>query len=213
VKKALLEECGIDLAHVDPVPLVAMITRLVDQKGLDLLERGFDAVMALGVDIVILGTGLPKYHDLLAEAARRYAGRMGLFLKFDNGLAHRIEGGADLFLMPSLYEPCGLNQMYSLRYGTVPVVRATGGLADTVRDDDANPGNGVGFVFHEYTDEAMVDALARAVAAYREPKRWQGIVERAMAEDHSWQASARAYIDLYESALERRRATEGVGAR
>jgi starch synthase len=122
-------------------------------------------------------------------------------IKFDNALAHRIEAGADLFLMPSLYEPCGLNQMYSLRYGTIPVVRQTGGLADTVEDDDAAPGGGVGFSFRAYEAPALIDAMRRAVRAYRNPDRWDRIVRAAMARDFSWDASARRYLELYRSAM------------
>lgn len=204
-KKQLLETLGLDPSHVVGVPLVGMVTRLVDQKGLDLIEEGLDDLMALGVDLAILGTGLPKYHDMLEEAARRFPGRVGVVLRFDNAVAHLIEAGADMFLMPSLYEPCGLNQMYSLRYGTVPVVRSTGGLADTVRDDDATPDGGVGFSFEEYTAAAMLDAVERAVKAYGDRQRWARIVCAAMGEDHSWTASAKRYLELYDEALQRRR--------
>jgi starch synthase len=183
-----------------------MISRLVDQKGFDLIADGLDELMELGIDLAVLGTGLQKYHDFFTAAARRYPGRLSVALRFDNTLAHLIEGGADIFLMPSLYEPCGLNQMYSLRYGTLPVVRETGGLADTVTDDDAHPGNGVGFAFMEYKVEAMVEAMRRAVKAYQDPKRWSGIIRRAMARDYSWKRSAAKYMDLYGAALQRRMA-------
>jgi 1,4-alpha-glucan branching enzyme len=187
-------------------PLIGMITRLVDQKGLDLLVAGLDRILDTGASLVVLGTGLPKYEEFLRAAARRHRGRVAVELKYDNALAHLIEAGADLFLMPSLYEPCGLNQMYSLRYGTVPVVRRTGGLADTVTDDDARgaAAGGVGFVFDAYTADAMVDAVQRAVAAYHDSPRWARIVKRGMSCDFSWGASARRYLDLYREALERR---------
>lgn len=209
-KEALLKRSGIDLTHVDKVPLVGMVSRLVGQKGLDIIEDGLEEIMALGIDLVVLGTGEPRYHELLEEAAKKYPGRIAVQLKFDNGLAHLIEAGSDMFLMPSLYEPCGLNQMYSLRYGTVPVVRATGGLADTVSDDDDKPGEGLGFSFTGYSAAELVNALERAVEAYGDKERWQKIVLRGMASDFSWERSARKYIALYESALERRRATENA---
>ena len=180
-----------------------MITRLVDQKGLDLLCADLEGILALGADLVILGTGLPKYHQLLSEAAGRHAGRIAVLLKFDEGMAHLIEGGADIFLMPSLYEPCGLNQMYSLRYGTVPVVRSTGGLADTVIDDDASGGAGNGFAFTPYKAEAFLDAVRRAIAAFGDPPRWARLVRAGMSADHSWSASAGRYLELYRDALEK----------
>jgi starch synthase len=181
-----------------------MITRLVDQKGLDLVHASLDELLALGIDLVVLGTGLEKYEQFFQEASRKYPGRVAALLKFDNSLAHLIEAGADLFLMPSLYEPCGLNQMYSLRYGTVPVVRATGGLADTVSDDDATPGGGVGFSFRPYRPDALVDAVQRAVRAFGDPLRWSRIQKAGMQRDSSWTASAARYLELYRAALARR---------
>jgi len=123
---------------------------------------------------------------------------------YDNALAHKIEAGSDLFLMPSRYEPCGLNQIYSLKYGTVPIVRETGGLADTVTDADAFPGAGTGFTFHRYEAEDLKDAVTRALAAFADRPRWEAIVRRGMARDFSWEASARAYLGLYEKALRKR---------
>ena len=202
-KRELLKRAGLDEARVQ-VPLVGVISRLVDQKGFDLVEKALDDLLALGIDMVVLGTGLPKYEALFQEAARRYPGRVAALLKFDNSLAHLIEAGSDMFLMPSLYEPCGLNQMYSLRYGTVPVVRATGGLADTVIDDDRSPGAGVGFNFRPYEPGALVDAVRRALDAFRDRERWRGIVTRGMKSDFSWTASAARYMDLYRSALQKK---------
>jgi starch synthase len=122
----------------------------------------------------------------------------------DNALAHRIEAGADAYLMPSRYEPCGLNQIYSLKYGTVPIVRSTGGLADTVSDADLNPAEGTGFVFNEYDPADMKDAISRALAAFADRPRWEAIVRRGMEKDFSWEASARQYVDLYGKALRKR---------
>ncbi len=206
-KLRLLEEMGLNPEHVDSVPLIGMVTRLVDQKGLDIFQEALDQIMSLGVDIVVLGTGLPKYHHFLEEAQNHYRGRIGVALQFDNGLAHRIEAGSDFFLMPSLYEPCGLNQMYSLRYGAIPIVRETGGLADTVPDFDANPDCGLGFSFKDYNSQACFDACRRAVEAYHQPERIQALRDRAMRVDNSWGSSAKKYLALYEEALQRRRST------
>jgi starch synthase len=207
-KRVLVEECGLDSTGAfaggfadREAPLVGLITRLVDQKGFDLIQKGFEELLGTGARFVVLGTGLEKYERFLQDAAREHPRRVAAVLRFDDRVAHRIEAGADMFLMPSLYEPCGLNQMYSLRYGTVPVVRETGGLADTVTDADACA-DGVGFTFREYTVEALVDALGRAVQAYRDPQRWRGIVARGMARDHSWAASAAQYVAMYRGAME-----------
>ena len=198
-KRLLFELTSLDPARID-APLVGMITRLVDQKGLDLVRDAFDRMLATGISLVVLGTGLPRYEAFFREAAKRFPGQIAALIKFDNNLAHLIEAGADMFLMPSLYEPCGLNQMYSLRYGTVPIVRATGGLADTVSDDDATVGRGVGFSFADYMSEALVDAVERTVRAYHDPERWTQLRARGMRQDHSWRASARKYQELYQEA-------------
>lgn len=198
-KRALLSEFGLDSGNLD-APLFGMVTRLMDQKGLDLVTEAFGAMMDRGLRLVVLGSGLPKYEKFLTDAVDRYPGRLGVRIAFDNGLAHRIEAGADLFLMPSLYEPCGLNQLYSLRYGTVPVVRATGGLADTVPDADENT-DGVGFAFREYTAAALLDCLDRALRAFRDPARFRAIQRRGMSRDLSWEASASRYLRLYAHAL------------
>ncbi len=182
-------------------PLIGIISRLADQKGFDLIADAAEQIFALDVNVVLLGTGERRFHDLFTDLQEQYPGRMKIFLTFDDALAHTIEAGADIFLMPSRYEPCGLNQMYSLRYGTVPVVRSTGGLADTVIDADANTERGNGFSFREYTADAMLGAIRRAVAAYNDPSRWTPIQIRGMAGDFSWRRSAQKYIALYESAL------------
>lgn len=199
-KIALCEECGFDSARPDR-PLIGLITRLVEQKGMDLVVDAAADLFALNVNVVLLGTGDPKLAKVFETWNSRYSGRFRAFLAFDNTLAHLIEAGSDMFLMPSRYEPCGLNQMYSLRYGTVPVVRATGGLADTVVDADANPETGNGFSFTDYTSDAMFGALKRAVSAYRDSKRWQAIQSRGMAADFSWTHAASTYEALYRSSL------------
>lgn len=198
-KKALQKEMGLP-ARAD-TPLVGIVSRLAAQKGLDLIVEAMGRLMALGLQLVILGSGEAVYHEALQEAAERYPKQLGLMLGFDEGLAHRIEAGADMFLMPSRYEPCGLNQLYSLKYGTIPVVRATGGLEDTIVDYSEERGEGTGFKFRSYVAEEMVEAVARACRLYSDQKAWGRIVNEAMAQDFSWGASARAYDALYRRAI------------
>jgi len=201
-KSRLQKEAGLPVKG--DVPLVGMITRLVDQKGLDLIADGIDEIMSEDLQFVLLGTGLEKYHVLFEDVARRYPKKAGIFLKFDNKLAHMIEAGADMFLMPSRYEPCGLNQMFSLKYGTVPIVRETGGLADTVTNADEESlkaGVANGFTFGPYETSALVDALRRALEAWSDKPRWSKIVAAGMAQDWSWARSAKEYVKLYEHTI------------
>jgi starch synthase len=179
-------------------PLLGIISRLADQKGFDLVAEVLPELMAHEVMVVILGTGEEKYHELLTAEAQEYPGQLGVKIAFDNQLAHLIEAGADMFLMPSRYEPCGLNQMYSMKYGTVPVVRATGGLVDTITPVDPAQGTGTGFVFTEYSAEAFQKALNQAIDAYQDKKLWKKIMLNGMAQDFSWSASAKAYLTLYQ---------------
>jgi starch synthase len=181
-------------------PLVGMISRLVDQKGFDLLAALADELPRLGASFVLLGTGERRYEDLWLALTARYPDVIRARIGFDEGLAHLIEGGVDLFLMPSRFEPCGLNQMYSLRYGTLPLVRATGGLFDTVRNFDPRTGEGTGFTFDEYSPQALLNTLRWALGVYRDRVAWRQLQRSAMAEDNSWAASARAYEKVYERA-------------
>jgi starch synthase len=200
-KRQVLETFGLPAAgDIRRRPLVAMISRLVDQKGLDLIAEVADELPSLDATFVMLGTGEQRYEDLLRTLARRYPQRIGVRIGFDEPLAHLIEAGADLFLMPSRFEPCGLNQMYSLRYGTVPLVRAVGGLYDTVRDFDTASGQGTGFTFDEYSGSALLSTLRRALSAYQDWRLWQRIRIEGMRQDFSWAASARAYTAAYERA-------------
>jgi len=196
-KRALQTESG--FLHKPRTPLFGMITRLVDQKGLDLVAGIIDEMMKEDLQLAVLGTGLDKYHVLLTDISKKYPKKCAAFLKFDNRLAHLIEAGSDMFLMPSRYEPCGLNQLYSLRYGTVPVVRAVGGLADTITDATsggaADNANGFSFVLYEPT--ALLDAVRRALVSYADLALWEKIVETGMKQDWSWQRSAREYQGLY----------------
>jgi starch synthase len=198
-KRAMQAELGLT---VDPkVPVVGVISRLAEQKGFDLIMPAFDRLMDLGIQFVLLGTGAPEYEAFFRQRATEDSSRVAALLTFSEQWAHRIEAAADVFLMPSRFEPCGLNQQYSLRYGTVPVVRSTGGLKDTVAEYDAAAGTGNGFAFEAYTQDALVDAATRAVRAYREdPSGWSGLMRRGMSQDFSWTASARAYLDLYRKA-------------
>jgi starch synthase len=186
-------------------PLVGMISRMVDQKGFDLIAEVASELPRLAASFVVLGTGEARYQDLWTRLAAAYPDRIGVRIGFDEPLAHLIEGGADIFLMPSKFEPCGLNQMYSLRYGTVPVVRAVGGLADTVTDYAPGRKTSTGFVFKPYRASALLETLSRAVALYSDGVAWQALQRSGMKEDHSWDRSAREYVKIYNRALRQRR--------
>jgi starch synthase len=153
--------------------------------------------MKLDLQLVVLGTGDKKYHDLFEKAQKKYPQRVAAALTFNNDLAHLIEAGSDMFLMPSRYEPCGLNQIYSLRYGTIPIVRATGGLDDTI--EDVQGGNGTGFKFKNYAASDMMKAIQRALTAFKDQATWRKLMKSGMAKDFSWEASAKKYIQLYRS--------------
>jgi starch synthase len=184
------------------VPLIGMVTRLDEVKGMDLMEPVLEWLLGEETQFVLLGTGQPQYHEMFERVQARFPDRMRAFLKFDDVLARRIYAGADMFLMPSGVEPCGLGQMIAMRYGCVPVVRATGGLADTVADYTARRGRGTGFAFADYAPEACRDALERAMKVYRKKKTWRKLQQRGMAADFSWSASAREYIRLYRRAID-----------
>jgi starch synthase len=199
-KAALMEAFGLS-PDLREAPILAVISRLADQKGFDLLAEILPQLMKQKLMLVILGTGDAKYHRWLEAEAPKYKGRLGAKIAFDNKLAHLMEAGADMFLMPSRYEPCGLNQIYSMKYGTIPVVRATGGLADTVTPVGDSTVPGTGFVFSDYTPEAFLKAIHTALEAYADKDLWSRIMLHAMAQDFSWKVSARAYLELYKSLL------------
>ena len=201
-KKALCNQ--FKLPFQAETPLIGMVTRLVEQKGIDLVVDGIDALMKRGIQMVILGTGEEKYQTALKAAAEKYPEQLAVHFKFDEKLAHLIEGGADMFLMPSRFEPCGLNQMYSLKYGTVPIVRETGGLADTVENIDPQTGKGTGFTFQEFSVEAMLDAVDRALAAFQDKATWAKIQKAGMRKDFSWESSAKKYLKVYEKAKKKK---------
>ena len=199
-RRALLEAFGLPADPRGTRPIVGMISRLVDQKGFDLLAELSDELPRLNASFVLLGSGERRYEDLWLALASRHPDRVGARIGFDEPLAHRIEAGADLFLMPSRFEPCGLNQMYSLRYGTPPVVRATGGLHDTVKNFDERAGTGTGFTFEKYSSEALLSTLRWALQAYANRAVFRRIQVAGMQEDFSWDASAREYAKVYERA-------------
>ena len=202
--KAALQERG--SLTLDPnLPLVGMISRLTEQKGFDLVEQVIERFLEDGrFQFYLLATGEKKYEAFFQELPGRYPGRAAVFLTFDAALAQLIYAGSDFFLMPSRFEPCGLGQMISLRYGTIPIVRRTGGLADTIQDCSPDLSTGNGFSFTEYSPGALCGAIERALAAYPQRDAWKGLVVRAMQQDFSWDASARKYVDMYEAAMERK---------
>lgn len=199
-KLALQQEAGLT---PDPeAPVLGIISRLTDQKGIGLLTAMAEPILRhLKAQLVLMGTGEQHYHDFFGNLMARFPGQAGIFLTFNDRLARHIFAGSDMYLMPSRFEPCGLNQMIAMRYGSVPIVRAVGGLADTVVPFDPRTGVGTGFVFEPYDAVAFYTAVVRAVEAYRNPYQWQVLQKRCMATDFSWDASAREYSKLYERAL------------
>jgi starch synthase len=193
-------------------PLVGMVSRMVDQKGFDLIAALADDLADLDASFVVLGTGESRYESLWTALAARHPHRIGVRIGFDESLAHLIEGGADIFLMPSRFEPCGLNQMYSMRYGTVPVVHAVGGLADTVVDYSARNPRSTGFAFRDYTPAALLVALSRALSLFGEVAGWHALQLAGMSQDFSWDRSAQEYVKIYERAVERRTRADRSGA-
>jgi len=182
------------------VPIIGMITRLIDQKGLDLVARKFRDLMKTDSQFVLLGTGEPRYHELFRAYTKRFPHKVAVKLTFDEQSAHEIEAGADMFLMPSRFEPCGLNQLYSLKYGTIPIVRNTGGLADTITDVRSCPvsnGKANGFSFKEYNANVMLDTIISAKDLFKNKSQWINLMKTGMTQDWSWERSAREYIELY----------------
>lgn len=194
----------------DGKPLIGMITRLYDQKGLDLLSEISEELMGLDAQLVVLGTGDRKYEELFKKMAKNAPNKISAKIMFDIDLAQLIYAGADMFLMPSKYEPCGLGQMFAMRYGTVPIVRYTGGLKDSVTEFDPAKVTGNGFGFESYKPDKLLEAINRALGYYRENKLWRKIVKNAMKTDFSWERSAKEYEDLYKRILSFGRNTENA---
>jgi starch synthase len=197
-KRALLTEMGLASETAMDRPLIGLISRLTDQKGFDLIAAAIDSLFAIDATWVMLGSGEPHYENMWRHAAERHPDRVAATIGFDERLAHLIEAGADMFLMPSRFEPCGLNQLYSLRYGTVPIVRATGGLDDTVVDANEPGGNGIKFA--DPAPGALLAAVRRAVELFGDRDRWQALQRAGMATDPSWDVSAREYVKVYRQA-------------
>ncbi len=198
-KTALQRELG--LAERADAPLCGVISRLVEQKGIDLVLAGLPRLLEQGGQLALLGRGDPVMEARLRDVAAMHPDAVAVRLEFDEGLAHRIEAGADIFLMPSRFEPCGLNQMYSQRYGTPPLVHRCGGLADSVTDTDEatlEADRATGFVFEPATEPAFIGALERALAYFAQPEQWRRIQRAGMARDFSWQASAARYLEIYD---------------
>ncbi len=176
------------------VPLFGIVSRLAEQKGFDILSEAIDEICRMGLELVILGTGDLKYHLIMEEMVKKYPKVISLHLKFDDSLAHKIYAGSDVFVMPSRYEPCGLGQLISFKYGTLPLVFKTGGLADTVNDDN-------GFIFDDYSKEALIKTFKKAVTLFKKEKKWASLMLKAASLDFSWEESARKYIELYAKAF------------
>jgi starch synthase len=204
-KKFLLEH--LKLPFKVNVPLIGIVSRMVSQKGFDIFSDVINDLMNFDVQWVILGNGQPEYEDLFQTLAATFSKKISVYIGFNNELSHLIEAGSDIFLMPSLYEPCGLNQMYSLRYGTVPVVRKTGGLADTVLDwhDLKAHGleTGTGFTFTKYSGKELLNAFQRSIKTFKNKKAWKTIQNNGMEKDYSWEHSAKEYLILYKKALKK----------
>jgi len=198
-KQALAEKFGFEFN--EDIPIIGLISRLYDSKGIDLVQKILPELLHMDIQMIVLGTGDKEYHTFFDQMARKYPKKFAAYLGFNDDLAHLIEGGADIFLMPSRYEPCGLNQMYSLAYGTIPVVRETGGLADTVKRYSEKNKEGTGFVFKEYDAKEFFAEIKRAIKVYHDKESWNKIIRSAMKEDFSWHSSAKKYIDLYKTIL------------
>ena len=202
-KQDLLTQFGITEANVK-LPVIGIVSRFAAQKGFDLISQVMDRLAREEMIVVALGAGDKEYQDMFLRLHKQYPQKIAVKVAYDNALAHKIEAGSDMFLMPSRYEPCGLNQIYSLKYGTVPVVRATGGLDDTIENWDPRTGKGTGFKFSEYTGEALLDTVKLALKAYQDREAWQKLMRNGMGKDFSWNASAREYVRVYERARQLR---------
>lgn len=190
-KEDLQKICG--LPQKKDVPLFGVVSRLAEQKGFDIVADGIDEICKMGLQLVILGTGDLKYHEIMEDMVKKYPKVISLNLKFDDQLAHKIYAGSDIFLMPSKYEPCGLGQLIAFRYGTIPLVFKTGGLADTVSEEN-------GFIFDEYSKAELLKTIKKAIKAFGAKGKWLELVKKAMGLNFSWEASAKKYIQLYEKA-------------
>jgi starch synthase len=202
-KQDLLAEFGVVNGN-SALPVIGIVSRFAAQKGFDLISQVADRLAREDMIVVVLGTGDKEYEELFRRLNKQYPQKFAVKIAYDNKIAHKIEAGADMFLMPSRYEPCGLNQIYSLKYGTVPVVRATGGLDDTIEPWDPNTRRGTGFKFSEYTGEALLATVRAALLAYRDKESWRTLMRNGMSKDFSWTTAAREYVRVYERARQLR---------
>ena len=198
-KRDLLAQFG--LAEDTQWPVIGMISRFVNQKGFDLIQQTADRLARENLIMVVLGTGEPEYEAMFRRLTKQYPQKFAVKIAYDNSLAHKIEAGCDMFLMPSHYEPCGMNQIYSLCYGTVPIVRAVGGLDDTVEQFDPQTMKGTGFKFKPYTGEVLLETVQTALKVYEDRNAWQTLMRNGMERDYSWPTSAREYVKVYERAI------------
>lgn len=196
----------VKLKPIEGAPLVGMVSRMTSQKGFDLIRDAFDRIMQLNLQIVMLADGDASFEAYFRDAQKRFPDKFRTVGEFDNVLAHKVQAGSDAFLMPSRFEPCGLTQMYAMKYGNPPVARATGGLRDTVSDFDAKSGKGNGFVFEPYRSEALIGALTRMTAVFRNREQWRKLRANCFAADFSWEKSARTYMEWFEELHRERRA-------
>jgi starch synthase len=210
-KQDLLQAFGI--GNVDAkIPVIGIVSRFAAQKGFDLIAQIMDRLAREAMIMVVLGSGDKLYEEMFQRLNKQFPNKIAAKVAFDNAIAHKIEAGADMFLMPSRYEPCGLNQIYSLKYGTVPIVRATGGLDDTIEPWDARTGKGTGFKFSDYNGEALLLTIKQALLAYQDPSSWQTLMRNGMSRDFSWGASAREYGKVYERARQVRASADAIAA-
>lgn len=198
-KEELLKECGL---YIDKeAPLISFIGRMSRQKGIDILSESAERIVSLGAGLIILGKGDVEFENIASSLRDRYKGRIYSRIGYDEVFAHKVYAGSDIFLMPSRYEPCGLGQMIAMRYGTLPVARSTGGIADTVEDYDPITDNGTGFLFDDYSSLALICCIRLAISSFGCKPRWDNLMKRAMQKDFSWRRSAMEYLDIYEGLL------------
>jgi starch synthase len=202
-KENLQQEVGLPIKDV---PVIGLIHRLVDQKGLDLIENVFDKLMKHDLQFIVLGLGDPYYETMFKKMQEKYPGQVATRIEFNEKLAHKIYAGSDIFLMPSRFEPCGLGQLISLKYGTIPIVRSVGGLADTIHEFDADTKTGNGFVFQKYSANEFLEAVERCLLVYNQKKdAWDYLVKSAISSDYSWDKQAEKYVDLFNVAVDKKK--------
>jgi starch synthase len=210
-KKDLLAAFGVAGADLR-LPVIGIVSRFAAQKGFDLIAQIMDRLAREDMIVVALGNGDRQYEEMFLRLQKQFPQKIAVRVAYDNSLAHKIEAGSDMFLMPSKYEPCGLNQIYSLKYGTVPVVRATGGLDDTIEPWDARTGRGTGFKFSDYSGESLLLTVKEALKAFRDQPSWKNLMRNGMNKDFSWNASAKEYVRVYERARQSRAAPTPTAA-